>query len=124
MARRRVLTMVVAAIVVVACGDRIGEPTMRTASPDEARCATSPFAQDPAVKVVAVFPISPTVLAARDEQRLNSPSSPAAIRSKWRDRPPGERLLLCWYDGPIGIPGGRSPTADRFVIVLGDDLVQ
>jgi hypothetical protein len=83
-----------------------------------------PLAQDPAVKVIAVFPISPTELAVRDEQRLNSPSSPGVIRSKWRDRPPGERLLLCWYDGPIGIPGGGNPRADRFVIVLGDDMVQ
>lgn len=100
MARRRVPAMVVVAMVLVACGDRIGEPTMRTASPEEARCATSPFAQDPG----------------QGHRGLSDlPNS---------TRPPGERLLLCWYDGPIGIPGGGNPPADRFVIVLGDDLVQ
>jgi hypothetical protein len=119
----RIATVVLASLL-VSCGERIGEPPLRTASPDEARCASSAYAADPAVKVVAVYPISPVALALRDEKRLNAPSAPAVNLSKWRDRPPGERLLLCWYDGPIGTPRGGGPAPDRFVVVRGNDLDQ
>lgn len=109
------------ALLVVACGDPIGDVTARTQSPDEARCASSRFAADPAVRVIAVFPITPATLAVHDELRLGG-GTPGRVRSKWRDRPPDERLLLCWYDGPIGIPSGGGPPADRFVVVRGDSL--
>ena len=109
------------AVLVVACGDRLGDITTRTPSPDEARCASSSYAADPAVRVIAVYPITAATIADRDELRLGG-GVPGRVRSKWRDRPPDERLLLCWYDGPIGVPRGGGPPADRFVVVRGDAL--
>jgi hypothetical protein len=105
----------------VACGDRLGDITTRTPSPDEARCASSSYATDPAVRIIAVYPTTPAALAIQDELRLGG-GTPGRVRSKWRDRPSDERLLLCWYDGPIGIPRGGGPPADRFVVVRGVSL--
>src|SRR5687768_16856830 len=118
------LVLALALGLVVACGDRLGDIKSETASPDEARCASCSYAVDAVVKVVAVYATSAGAIAARDEARMNAPNAPVVSRSKWRDRPADERLLLCWYDGPIGVPRGGGPAADRFVVIVGSGVDQ
>jgi hypothetical protein len=74
--------------------------------------------------VVGAFSVRAGDLAAQEETP-RGPSGPRPIRSRFRDYAPDAPIVLCYFDGFIGAPGGGVPVPpatfrpyDRYVVTI------